>query len=149
MAPSTALSRSASSNTMNGPLPPSSMEVRSTWSVAVFMSCLPTGVEPVKDTLRRRGSAMIGSETLDADLEDTTFSTPAGIPASIMSLAKNCEVRGVRRAGLRIMVQPAATAGATLRVAMASGKFHGVISRHGPTGLWDTNILRLPSGVDA
>ena len=47
------------------------------------------------------------------------------------------------------MVQPAATAGATLRVAMASGKFHGVISRHGPTGLWDTNILRLPSGVDA
>ena len=52
-----------------------------------------------------------------------------------MVCAKSWEVSGVSLAGLSTMVQPAATAGATLRVAMASGKFHGVISRHGPTGL--------------
>ena len=92
---------------------------------------------------------MIGPDTLEAEAEHTTLRTPAGIPASIINLVKYCEVSGVKRAGLRIMVQPAATAGATLRVAMASGKFHGVIKRHGPTGLWDTIILRLPSGVSA
>ena len=46
------------------------------------------------------------------------------------------------------MVQPAATAGAILRVAMASGKFHGVISRHGPTGFLVTSSRDLPSGDD-
>ena len=55
MAPSTALSRSASSNTMNGALPPSSMEVRRTFCAASAMRRLPTGVEPVKETFRSRG----------------------------------------------------------------------------------------------
>ena len=32
------------------------------------------------------------------------------------------------------MVQPAATAGPILRVPIAMGKFHGVMSRQGPTG---------------
>ena len=44
------------------------------------------------------------------------------------------------------MVQPAATAGAILRVAIASGKFHGVISRHGPTGFLVTSSRDFPSG---
>jgi hypothetical protein len=106
-----------------------------------------TGVEPVKETFRRRGSANSGLETPEAEDEETTFSTPAGRPASSMVWAKSCAVNGVSLAGLRTMVHPAATAGATLRVAMASGKFHGVISRHGPTGLCWTRILFLPSGV--
>ena len=37
-------------------------------------------------------------------------------------------------AGLTTIVQPAATAGPILRVPIAVGKFHGVMSRHGPTG---------------
>ena len=49
-------------------------------------------------------------------------------------------------AGLNTMVQPAAMAGAILRVAMASGKFQGVISRHGPTGFFCTRICWVPSG---
>ena len=36
-------------------------------------------------------------------------------------------VSGVSAAGLITTVQPAASAGPTFRVAMASGKFHGVI----------------------
>ena len=148
MAPSTALSRSASSNTMNGAFPPSSMEVRRTFCAASAMRRLPTGVEPVKETLRSRGvREQRAGDPGGADAEDTTFSTPAGRPASSMVWAKSWAVSGVSLAGLSTMVQPAAMAGATLRVAMARGKFQGVISRQGPTGLCWTRILFLPSGV--
>ena len=41
--------------------------------------------------------------------------------------------------------QPAAKAGATLRVIMASGKFHGVIAAHPPIGCLIT-ILWVVSG---
>ena len=75
-----------------------------------------------------------------------TFRTPAGRPASCMTAANSCEVSGVRFADFSTIVQPAATAGAILRVAMASGKFHGVISRHGPTGFLVTSRRDLPSG---
>ena len=43
-------------------------------------------------------------------------------------------------------MQPAATAGAILRVAIASGKFHGVISRHGPTGWCIVSRRAVPLG---
>lgn len=41
---------------------------------------------------------------------------------------------GVCAAGLITIVQPAATAGPILRVPIAIGKFHGVMSSVGPTG---------------
>jgi len=126
IAPSTALSRSASSNTTNGAFPPSSIETRSTPLAACSMSRTPTSVEPVKDSLRSRGSAMIGAESREAEDEVTTFTTPAGRPTSSSSAAKASVVSGVSVAGLTTEVQPAASAGAILRVAIASGKFHGV-----------------------
>ena len=147
MAPSMASSIFASSKTMKGAFPPSSMEVRRTFCAADFRRALPTGVEPVNESLRRRESARRGSETADAVADATTLSTPAGSPASSMVCAKYCAVRGVSRAGLRIIVHPAAIAAPALRVAIASGKFHGVMSRHGPTGLCFTSIWFLPSGV--
>jgi hypothetical protein len=87
-----------------------------------------------------------GPVVAPALVDGITFRTPAGRPASCMICANSIEVRGVSLAGLRTMVQPAATAGAILRVAMASGKFHGVISRHGPTGFLVTRSRDLPSG---
>ena len=45
-------------------------------------------------------------------------------------------------AGLRTTAQPAASAGAILRVAMAAGKFHGVTRKATPTG-WCTTRMRL------
>lgn len=111
------------------------------------MRRLPTGVEPVKETFRSLESFRSGPEIPDAEEDATTLRTPAGRPASSMVWAKYCAVSGVSLAGLRTMVQPAAMAGATLRVAMASGKFQGVMSRQGPTGLCWTRILFLPSGV--
>ena len=55
---------------------------------------------------------------------------------------------GVCWAGLTTIVQPAAIAGPILRVPIASGKFHGVISRHGPTGCFIVSTRPWPFGVD-
>src|ERR1700758_4218478 len=63
MAPSIAASMSASSNTMNGALPPNSMAVLSTLSAALCNSLRPTSVEPVKETMRTRGSCSMWSTT--------------------------------------------------------------------------------------
>ena len=57
----------------------------------------------------------------------TTWKTPAGRPASARARATASAVSGVCSAGLRTIVQPAARAGAALRVGIAAGKFHGVI----------------------
>ncbi len=72
---------------------------------------------------------------------------PGGSPASIRMSTRAREDSGVRFAGLNTMVQPAAMAGPILRVPMASGKFHGVTSTHGPTGCLDTMMRFLPSAV--
>ena len=50
-----ALATSASANTMLALLPPSSRVTRFTWSAQPAMICLPTSVEPVKQTLRTSG----------------------------------------------------------------------------------------------
>ena len=46
-------------------------------------------------------------------------------------------------------MQPAATAGPILRVPMAMGKFHGVTSRHTPTGWRMTRNRLAPFGATA
>ena len=51
----------------------------------------------------------------------TTFTTPAGTPQSCMIWATAKAVSGVSVAGLSTTVQPAARAGAILRVAIAAG----------------------------
>jgi len=52
---------------------------------------------------------------------ESTFSTPAGMPARCASSAAASADSGVCSAGLMITGQPAASAGATLRVIMAIG----------------------------
>ena len=148
-APATARSRSASSKTMNGALPPSSMDVRSTPSAAPARMCRPTGVEPVKETLRSRPSAMRARVTSSGRVVWTRLSTPTGRPASCSTDANRAAVSGVRSAGFRIAVQPAASAAPTLRAAIASGKFQGVMSRLGPTGCLVTSTRDRPSGDGA
>ena len=63
IAPSMAASTSASPNTRNGALPPSSMLTRCSWPALCRTSTLPTSVEPVKLTFRSRGSAISASLT--------------------------------------------------------------------------------------
>ena len=137
---------SASSHTTNGAFPPSSMEVRSTPRAHCSSSVRPTGVDPVNDSLRAIPESIHGSTTLPGSVVHTTLRTPSGSPASRRRSTTYSEVRGVRLAGLNTMVQPAATAGPILRVAMARGKFHGVMRMQGPTGSWVTMRRVLPSG---
>ena len=56
-------------------------------------------------------------------------------------------VNGVWAAGLMTTVHPAASAGPTLRVPMASGKFHGVIAYTGPTGCFIVSRRVPPDGA--
>lgn len=76
-APSTALSRSASSQTTNGALPPSSIEDFMTLSAACLSRLMPTSVDPVKVTLRAMPDSIHGVTTRRADSEVTTLRTPA------------------------------------------------------------------------
>jgi len=77
----------------------------------------------------------------------TTFTTPGGTPASRRMSATANAHSGVSLAGLSTTVQPAASAGPILRVAMAAGKFHGVTSTLTPTG-WRSTMMRLaPDGA--
>ena len=78
IAPSIAASTSASSNTMNGALPPNSIAVLSTLSAALCRSLRPTSVEPVNDTTRTRGSCSMASTTGPERRDGSTLTTPAG-----------------------------------------------------------------------
>ena len=147
IAPPTALSRSASGQTMNGALPPSSIDVRITVRDACSSSNFPTWVDPVKLTLRARPLSIHVSTTEPGSSVVTTFSTPAGKPASVRISVRASVVSGVSSAGLNTMVQPAAIAGPILRVPIASGKFHGVMRMHGPTGSFVTRMRFAPSPV--
>ena len=54
---------------------------------------------------------------------------------------------GVSLAGLSTTVQPAARAGPIFRVAIAAGKFHGVMSTLTPTGCRVTRMRLAPDGA--
>ena len=147
MAPSTATSRSASAHTIRAALPPSSIEVRSTLSAACRSSTRPTSVDPVNDSLRVRRSASSAETTSPGRSVVTTLTTPGGTPTSSMMRARSSMVSGVCAAGLVIVVQPAASAGAILRAPMANGKFHGVTKTHGPTGFGTVRMRYPPAGA--
>ena len=86
-------------------------------------------------------------ETSPDRVDVTTLSTPAGRPTSSNTCATASVVSGVSAAGLTTIVQPAAMAGPILRVAIAMGKFQGVMSRHGPTGFFTVSSREPPAGA--
>ena len=94
---------------------------------------LPVSVCPVKATLLTflcdtRASPISAPEPC------TTFSTPGGSPAELMTSMAFCVASGVVDAGFSTTVQPVARAGQTLFAINVSGKFHGVIAATTPTG---------------
>ena len=115
-------------------MPPSSIEHFTTRRAACASSRRPTSVEPVNESLRTSGSASIAATTSALRVVGTTLTTPAGTPASARIAATASAVSGVSVAGFSTTVQPAASAGPILRVAIAAGKFHGVISNATPIG---------------
>src|SRR5262249_35625042 len=80
IAPLTAISMSASSKTINGALPPNSIEVFLTVAAHRCISNLPTSVEPVKVSLRTVG-LLVSSPPISFDGPVTQEKTPFGTPA--------------------------------------------------------------------
>src|SRR6202012_4660363 len=130
---------------MNGALPPSSSDSFLTVGAHWLISRRPTGVEPVNDSFRTIGLLVI-SAPIERGSPTTTLNTPAGTPARCASSASASADSGVASAGLTIIAQPAASAGATLRVIIAAGKFHGVIAAQTPIGSFVTSIRLSPDG---
>src|SRR6267142_1243603 len=133
IAPFTAASRSASSKTIKGALPPSYNDSFFTVEAHCRINCLPTSVEPVKENFRTSGFSVSSFPTREDLVDGTTWNTPLGIPARWASSPSASADNGVSCAGLITIGQPAARAGPTLRVIMALGKFHGVIAATTPT----------------
>ncbi len=135
--PSTAESRSASSKTMNGLLPPSSSDSFFDVPAVALRIIRPTSVEPVNAILSMPGCSTIAAPVRPSPF--TTFSTPLGSPISSAISANAIAVSGVYSAGLITTVQPAASAGATFHANISSGKFQGIICPTTPTGAYPTN----------
>ena len=75
------------------------------------------------------------------------LSTPFGKPARSASSASASAENGVCSAGLSTTVQPTARPGATLRVIIALGKFHGVMAATTPIGCFSTMSRRSFVGL--
>ncbi|MNL37080.1 hypothetical protein D3C87_1592010 [compost metagenome] len=130
--PSTAASRSASSKTTKGLLPPSSRLSFLPDPAVATRIARPTSVEPVKAILSIPSWSTISLPASPSPV--STLRTPGGSPASRASSAKASAVRGVNSAGLRTTVLPAARAGAIFQASISSGKFQGMICPTTPTG---------------
>ena len=147
IAPSIAASTSASAWTTNGALPPSSIEQRRIRGAACSSSTAPTSVDPVNEIARTAGWSIIALTASPVGRGRTTLTVPSGKPASRNRSAIANAVRGVSDAGLTTTVQPAASAGAILRAAIAAGKFHGVTRSDTPIGSRVAMIRLSPPGA--
>ena len=120
IAPSAAASRSASSNTTNGALPPSSMCTRLTVPAASRMTLAPVRVEPVTE-ISATSSWRASTPPTSGPGPGITLSTPGGRPASSARRPSMSAVSGVSSDGLSTTVLPAASAGPIFQAAMLSG----------------------------
>ena len=137
---------SVSANTTLALLPPSSRVTFFSWSAQPAMICLPTSVEPVKQTFRTSGWVTKRWPTTEP-LPGITVSTPGGRPASTASSAIRIAVSGVISAGFRTTALPAAIAGANPQPAIGIGKFHGTITPTTPSGSWKVTSTPPATGI--
>ena len=132
--PSMASLKSASSNTSTGACPPNSSESGLTCFAAPSINFFPTSVEPVKEIFRQSGLSR-NSCPISAAEPAMSWNTAVGKPAVSTHSAKTDAHNGVRLAGFKITVHPAASAGATFLTASTSGKFQGLIAPTTPMGV--------------
>ena len=102
-------------------------------------------MEPVKENFFTVSLA-VSSAPMARELPVITLNTPGGTPARCASSPRASADSGVAEAGRTTKVQPAARAGAALRVIMAQGKFHGVMAAQTPTG-WRSTRMRWPGAL--
>src|ERR1700733_5021407 len=126
-------SRSASSNTITGFLPPSSKCTRFSVFAPCAMIAEPVALSPTKPIALIAGCS-VKALPASSPMPCTVLSTPSGTPASFTSFARISAVTGDHSAGLCTTVQPAASAGAIFQVESMNGVFHGVMTPTGPIG---------------
>ena len=134
---SRARSRSASSRMISGFFPPSSSTAGLRCWAAWTPMMRPTLVEPVKFTIRTRGSAIRAATTSPASARSlvTTLRTPGGSPASASTSARRSpHVIGASSLGFITTVLPTASGMAIDRIPRTSGAFHGEIAPTTPKG---------------
>lgn len=101
------------------------------------MMCRPVSEEPVKEISGTSGWST-RAWPASSPRPWTMFTTPAGTPASSKISGHSDADSGVHSAGLRISVQPDASAGASFQLSSMNGVFQGVISPATPTGVRTT-----------
>ncbi|MNH20253.1 hypothetical protein D3C79_800140 [compost metagenome] len=146
----TACSRSASSSTTKGLLPPNSRAtcLRCSPPLAIRPIPRPTGVDPVK-VISDGVSCSTKASPISLPAPTTTLSTPAGSPASSKIRANSSPPHtGVSLAGLTTTALPSAKAGAIERWVRCRGKFHGLMTPTTPNALRYTR-LSLPGTLDS
>ena len=99
------------------------------------------GVEPTKPMARTRGSSIRASTAVLSPW--TTFSAPAGMPASSASSASRTGTEGSRSEGLSTKVLPAASAMPAFHSGIMAGKLNGVIPATTPRG-WRSEWTSMP-----
>ena len=139
---STAASRSASSATITGLLPPSSNVTRFRSRAATSIMCFPVSLSPVKDTFLTLGFLRSSSPTTPPG-PGTTLNTPFGRPASDNICAHLIVVNGVELAGLITMASPDLMEETTFAPINITGLFHGTIPPTTPTGSFTTSAETL------
>ena len=130
--PSTALSRSASSKTIKGDLPPNSIVNFFSWNEVDWIIFFPTSVEPVNAIFFVSGWDVMISPVLASPV--IILITPFGILAFWHNSAKYKAVKDVNSAGFKTTVFPAAIAGAIFHANISKGKFQGIIWPTTPIG---------------
>ena len=118
---------------MFGDLPPSSSDTFLTVSAAALSTRMPARVEPVNDTMSMPGCADNDAPTVGPS-PSTRLNTPGGTPASCRISAMMCPENGAISEGFSTIVQPQASAGATLQAIWLAGQFQGVMRPQTPTG---------------
>jgi hypothetical protein len=141
-----AASMSASAKITLADLPPSSSVTRLIVAAAPAAIDRPTSVEPVKAILATSGCST-SRRPHSRPGPATTLTTPSGRPASSARAPKRSAVSGVNSAGFNTTVLPAASAGAIFHEAIASGKFHGVISPTTPSGSRTVKAMPPATGI--
>src|SRR4051794_24734346 len=124
---SSARSRSASSNTITGFLPPSSKCTRFKVGAPCAMMAEPVALSPTKPIALMAGCS-VSALPASSPKPCTVLRTPSGTPACLTICASKSAVTGDHSAGLCTTVQPAASAGAIFQVDSMNGVFQGVIT---------------------
>ena len=133
MEPLTALSRSASSNTTNGDLPPSSSETSAKFS-AEFRTTWRAELGPPVKLTRATSGWEVSARPQGSPWPVTMLTTPGGMPASSISRPNSSIAADACSDALSTTVLPAASAGPSLTATRKSWEFHGTTAATTPSG---------------